>query len=106
MDGTVTPNEVKVRNCYTRNDAVSGSKEEGNVAQVNLRSLGVHIGGRQLYLLLSIPPSMDTCWHFQSSLEAQCGVESHGGGSRVWPVLWDLWIASVSHDSLKPAGKV
>lgn len=85
MDGTVTPNQVKFRNDYTRNDAVSGSKEKGSVAQVNLKSLGMHVGGRQLYLLLSIPPSMETCWHFQSSLEAQCGVESHGGGSAAWP---------------------
>jgi len=69
VDGTVTPNQVKIRNGYTRNDAGLGSKEEGRVAQVNLRSLSVHVGERQLHLLLSVAPSMETYWHFQSSLE-------------------------------------
>lgn len=69
---------MKVRNGYPTNHAVPGSKEESSVAHVNLKSLCVPGGGRQLYLLLSIPPSTETCWHFQSSLEAECGVESHG----------------------------
>lgn len=85
MDGTITPKQVMVRDGYTRNDTMLGSKEEGSVAQMNPKSLGVYVEGRQLYLLLTIPPSVETRRHFQSSLEPQCGVESHGGGSTVWP---------------------
>lgn len=59
-------------------------EQEDAVAQVNLESLGVHVWGKKQCLLLSIPPSMETCWHFQSSLEAECRVETHGGRSTAW----------------------
>lgn len=59
-------------------------EQEDAMAQVNLKSLGVHVWGKKQCLLLSIPLSMEACWHFQSSLEAECRVESHGGRSTAW----------------------
>lgn len=60
-------------------------EQEDAVVQVNLESLCVHVWGKKQYLLLSILPSMEeTYWHFQSSLEAKCKVESHGRRSTAW----------------------
>jgi len=85
VDRTATPNQVKIMNTCARCSDVLWSKEESSVVLVNLNLLGLHTGRRQLYLLLSTPPPMEACWHFQSILEVIVEWNVMVGKRTDWP---------------------